>query len=165
MAALSLVCLCVSIAAAFFMKLNTGLIALAMALLLGRFAGIADKWLIASFNNSLFIMLLGVMYLFCIAQNNKTLELLAKKTINLCGKRINLIPWILFVMAAVFAAIGPGPVSVSPLFAVLIMALANETKIEPIKLLPFGALGGFAGGLTPITPSGIVAVSVSEKTE
>lgn len=163
MAALSLVCLCVSISAAFFMKLNTGLISLAMALLLGRFAGITDKWLIASFNNSLFIMLLGVMYLFCIAQNNKTLELLAKKTINLCGEKINLIPWILFIMAAVFSAIGPGPISVGALLAVLIMALAQETKIEPIRLIPFGSLGAFAGGLTPITPSGIVAISVSEK--
>ena len=163
MAALSLVCLCVSIFEAFFMKLNTGLISLAMALLLGRFAGITDKWLIASFNNSLFIMLLGVMYLFCIAQNNKTLELLAKKTINLCGEKINLIPWILFIMAAVFSAIGPGPISVGALLAVLIMALAQETKIEPIRLIPFGSLGAFAGGLTPITPSGIVAISVSEK--
>jgi di/tricarboxylate transporter len=39
------------------------------------------------------------------------------------------------------------------------VALAKETGVHPIKLLPFATLGAFAGGLSSITPSGIVAVT------
>lgn len=41
------------------------------------------------------------------------------------------------------------------------IALAIETKIDPIRFVLFGALGAFAGGLSPITPSGIVAINVA----
>ena len=40
----------------------------------------ADEEIIKGFNYSLFIMLLGVTYLFSLAQMNGCLELLAKKT-------------------------------------------------------------------------------------
>ena len=39
------------------------------------------------------------------------------------------------------------------------LALAKEADTHPIRLLPFGTLGSFAGGLSPITPSGIVAIT------
>lgn len=160
-ALLSLIILCLTIVAAFVLKVNTGLLSIAVALVLSRLAGISDKWLISSFNNSLFLMLLGVMFLFCIAQENKTLELLAKKALALCKGKIKLFPPILFIISTVISAVGPGPISVTALMAVLIVALAKETDTQPIKLLPFGALGAFAGGLSPITPSGIVANTVS----
>jgi hypothetical protein len=65
------------------------------------------------------------------------------------------------LISAVLSAIGPGPISVTALMSVLIVALATETGTHPVKLLPFGALGAFAGGLSPISPSGIVANSVA----
>ncbi len=65
---------------AFVCKVNTGLLAIAASLILARCAGITDKALLSMFDSKMFIMLLGVMYLFCIAQENKTLDLLAKKS-------------------------------------------------------------------------------------
>ncbi len=158
---ISLIVLCLAIVAAFIFKVNSGLVAMAAALVLGRCAGVSDSWLISAFNNSLFIMLLGVMYLFCIAQDNKTLDLLAKKVLALCKGKVKLFPILLFLISAVLSAIGPGLISVTALMAVLIVALARQTDTNPIKLLPFGTLGSFAGGLSPITPSGIVAIGVS----
>lgn len=108
-------------------------------------------------------MLLGVMYLFCLAQDNKTLDLLAKKVIALCKGKVKLFPLILFLIAAVLSCIGPGLISVTALMAVIVVALAKQTGTEPIRLLPFATLGAFAGGLSPITPSGIVAMSVAEQ--
>ena len=158
---LSLLVLVAAIAIAFICKVNTGLVAMALSLIVARIAGLSDKWLLNSFDSSLFLMLFGVMYLFCIAQENKTLELLAKKLLALCRGKLKLFPPLLFVISAVLAGIGPGPISVTALMSVLIVALANETGKNPITLLPFGALGAFAGGLSPITPSGIVANSVA----
>ena len=157
----SLIVLVAAIAAAFIFKANTGLVAMMAALILARCAGMTDKWLVNQFDSNLFIMLLGVMYLFCIAQENKTLDLLSRKVLALCKGKVKRFPLIMFLLAAVLSAIGPGLISVSALVAALSVALAKQSGIEPIKLLPFGTLGAFAGGLSPITPSGIVAIGVS----
>ena len=157
----SLIVLVAAIAAAFIFKANTGLVAMTAALILARCAGITDKWLVKQFDSNLFIMLLGVMYLFSIAQENKTLDLLSRKVLALCKGKVKLFPLIMFLLAAVLSAIGPGLISVSALVAALSVALAKQSGINPIKLLPFGTLGAFAGGLSPITPSGIVAIGVA----
>ena len=157
----SLIVLVAAIAAAFIFKANTGLVAMTAALILGRCTGITDKWLVQQFDSNLFIMLLGVMYLFSIAQENKTLDLLSKKVLALCKGKVKLFPLIMFLLAAVLSAIGPGLISVSALVAALSVALAKQSGINPIKLLPFGTLGAFAGGLSPITPSGLVAIDVA----
>lgn len=161
MALISLLVLVAAIALAFVCKVNTGLVAITASLILGRVAGLTDKWILNAFDSSLFLMLLGVMYLFCIAQENKTLELLSKKILGLCKGNVKLFPPILFLLSAVISAVGPGLISVTALMAALIVALAKEAKVSPIKLLPFGTLGSFAGGLSPITPSGIVAINTA----
>ena len=162
-AILSLVFLAAAIAIGTLMNKNPGGSSIALSLILARIAGISDKTVIGYFNNSLFIMLLGIMFLFCIAQNNRTLELLARKAILLCKGKVKLIPIVLFVLGAVISAIGPGLISTTALMSVLGMALAIEIGVEPISFLLFGAVGSFAGGLSPITPSGIVAIEVAER--
>ena len=163
MAYLSLIFLAAAIAIGCVLKKNTGVVSIALALILARIAGVSDKTVIGYFNSSLFIMLLGIMFLFCIAQNNRTLELLARKAIILCKGKVKLIPIVLFVLGAVISAIGPGLISTTALMSVLAMALAVEVGVDPTGFLLFGSLGAFAGGLSPITPSGIVAIEIAEK--
>lgn len=62
MALLSLVFLLLAIMLGFIRKMNTGLLCIAFALLLGRMAGISDAEIIKGFNASLFLMLLGVLH-------------------------------------------------------------------------------------------------------
>ena len=154
----SLIVFVAVIVLAFVCKVNTGLLAILASLVLARIAGITDKALLGMFDSKMFIMLLGVMYIFCIAQENGTLELLAKKILRLCAGKPKLFPPILFLLSAVLSAIGPGLISVTALMASLVVALAKQTKVHPLKLMPFATLGSFAGGLSPITPSGIVAI-------
>ena len=154
----SLIVFVAVIVLAFLLKTNTGLVAIAASLILARIAGIPDKTLLGMFDSKMFLMLLGVMYIFCIAQENGTLELLAKKILRMCGGKTKLFPLILFVLAAVLSAIGPGLISVTALMAAMTVALAKQVRVHPIRLLPFATLGSFAGGLSPITPSGIVAI-------
>ncbi len=159
---LSLVFLAVAIAIGCIFKKNTGIVSIALALILARIAGVPDKFLLNAFDSSLFIKLLGVMFLFCVAQNNQTLEIIAKKAILLCRGKVKLIPIVLFFFSAIISFIGPGLISATALVSVLAIALAIEADVEPIKFLFFGGLGAFAGGLSPITPSGIVAITISE---
>ena len=158
---ISLLVLCATLAIAFIFKLNSGLVSIAVSLILSLIVGVPEKSLISSFNNSLFLMLLGVMYLFSIAQENKTLELLSKRIFDLCKGNTKALPVVIFLVAAVISSLGPGLISVTALVSVLIVALAKEINTPAIRLIPFGLLGAFAGGLSPIAPTGIVAINVS----
>ncbi len=160
---ISLIVLVAVIAAAFIFKVNTGLAAILASLVLVHAAAMPEKFIISAFDSKMFLMLFGVMYLFCIAQENKTLDVLARKVIALCKGKVKLFPVIVFLLAAVLSAIGPGLISVTALMAAIIVALAKQTGCSPISLLPFGTLGSFAGGLSPITPSGIVAITKAEE--
>ncbi len=158
---ISFVFLAAAIAIGCLLKKNMGAVSIGLALILGRIFGVSDSAIIKSFNSSLFIMLLGVMFLFSIAQNNRTLELLARRAVVLCRGKVQLIPIVLFVFSAIVSALGPGLISTTALVAPLAIALAVETDVDPIRFVLFGALGAFAGGLSPITPSGIVAITVA----
>lgn len=160
MALLSLVFLLIAIFLGFFRKMNTGLLSIAFALVLGRLAGIADAEIIKGFNASLFLMLLGVTYLFSLAQLNGTLDLLAQKVIALAGKRIYLIPIIIYVFSTILAAIGPGTVPTMAIMMVFSMALAAEMKISPVLLATLTALGATGGGVSPLAATGIIGINL-----
>lgn len=160
---LSLILFCATLAVSLVFKLNCGLVAIVVSLVLSWVAGIPEKFILSAFDSKMFLMLFGVMYLFSIAQENKTLELLSKKTFALCRGNAKLLPIVVFLVATVIAAIGPGPISVSALIAVLVVPLAREVNVPFLHLASFGLLGSFAGGLTPITPSGLVAVNKAEE--
>ena len=162
---IALVFLAAAIAIGCIFNKNMGVISIALAFVLARIFGITDKFVINSFGNSLFIMLLGVMLLFSIAQNNRTLELLARRAVVLCRGKVQLIPIVLFVFSAVVSALGPGLISTTALVASLAIALAIETNVDPMRFVLFGAVGAFAGGLSPITPSGIVAIEKAAESD
>lgn len=153
---LSLLFLLLAIGLGFFRKMNTGLVAIGLALIIGRMGGISDKVIVAGFSGKLFVMLLGVMYLFSISQVNGTLELVARRAVALAGKRTNLIPIIIYFLAAFLSGIGPGTIPVMALMAVFTMALAAEMKVSPLLLATMGLLGAMGGGLSPIAPTGII---------
>jgi di/tricarboxylate transporter len=150
---LSLIFLLIAIALGFFKKMNTGLVAIGLALVIGRIGGIGDKAIVGGFSGKLFVMLLGVTYLFSMAQVNGILELFARKVVALAGKRTNLIPIVIYLLATFLSAIGPGTIPVMALMAVFTMALAAEMKVSPLLLAPMGLLGAMAGGISPIAPN------------
>lgn len=161
LAVISLLFLLAAIACGYFLKMNTGLVAIALALIIGTIGGMSNAKIIAGFSGSLFMMLLGVSYLFSVANQNGTLELIARKVVALAGSHTNLIPIIVFFLAAVLAGIGPGTVPVMALMAVFTMALAAEMKINPVMLAAMGLLGAQAGGLTPMAPTGILGAQLA----
>ena len=160
MALLSLGFLLLAIMLGFIRKMNTGLLCIAFALLLGRMAGISDAEIIKGFNASLFLKLLGVTYLFSLAQINGSLDLLAQKVISLAGKRVYLIPIIIYVFSIILAALGPGSVPTMAIMMVFSMSLAAEMKISPVLLSTLTVLGACAGGLSPLAATGIIGANL-----
>ena len=159
MALLSLLFLLLAIFLGFVRKMNTGLLCIAFALVLGRMSGVSDAVIMKGFNSSLFIMLLGVTYLFSMAQINGSLDLLAQKVIALAGRRVYLIPIIIYVFSIVLAALGPGSVPTMAIMMVFSMSLAAEMKISPVLLSTLTVLGSCAGGLSPLAATGIIGAN------
>ena len=159
----SLIGLVVAIGLGSFRKLNTGLVAIAFAVILGKSAGFSDGAIINGWNTQLFIMLLGVTFLFSLAQANGTLELFARKVVALAGKRTALIPITIYFLCVFLSAIGPGTIPVMALMAPIGMALASELEISPILIAPIGILGACAGGISPIAPTGVIGITLAAK--
>lgn len=160
MAMLSLFFLLVAISLGFARHMNTGLLAIAFSLVVGRMAGLSDKAIISGFNYSLFLMLLGVSYLFGLAQANGCLELLAKKMVARAGKHTWLIPILIYTFSAVLSAIGPGTVPTMAIMMVFSMALAAEMKINPALLSALSVLGAAGGGVSPLAATGIIGLNL-----
>ena len=158
---ISLIMLVVAIILGFSRKLNVGLLCIAFAVVLGPLAGFKDAAVIAGWSTSLFMMLLGVTFLFSIAQTNGTLELFARKVVALVGNQTKLIPVAIFLMTTFLAAIGPGTIPVMALTMPISMALAAETGITPLLLAPITVLGSAAGGISPIAPTGIIGITLA----
>lgn len=158
---LTLVILVFVIALGAIRKLHVGVLAIAVAVPLGRYAGIPDGQIISGWNTPLSVMLMGVTFLFGIAQTNGTLELFARKTLAMAGKRAWAIPIVIFFLGAFLASIGPGTVPVMTFLVPLGVILAVEMGISPLMMGSITILGCAGGGLTPIAPTGIIGLSLA----
>ena len=160
MALASLAALGLAIFLGFVKKMNTGLLCTALALLVGRLAGISDDEIIRGFNYSLFLMLLGVTYLFGLAEINGTLALLSKKIVALSGRRTYLVPIVMYFFATILSALGPGTIPTAAIMMVFGMTLAKEMNINPAMLGAIIFLGAAGGGMSPLAATGIIGLNL-----
>ncbi|MFR6111694.1 MAG: SLC13 family permease [Dialister invisus] len=110
-----------------------------------------------------FLMLLGVTYLFGLAEWNGTLKLLTKKITVLAGKRTYLIPVVMYLFATVLSALGPGTIPTTAIMMVFGMTLAVEMKINPAMLAAIIFLGAAGGGMSPLAATGIIGLNLCEE--
>ncbi|MBB6217710.1 Na+/H+ antiporter NhaD/arsenite permease-like protein [Anaerosolibacter carboniphilus] len=178
-AIISLLALVIAIYIGFKRGINTGLVSITGAYILGFFVlemneklgkeiPLSDPTgkfttLVSGWPNSLFFILLGVTLLFGIAKVNGTLVLIARKSARLAGGNKKLIPIIFFILATVIAAIGPGNIAVCALLLPIAMSVAHEEKIGALLMAGMVIAGSNAGGLSPLAPTGIIGVTLSEK--
>ena len=162
-ATISLIFLLLTIVIGVKTKQNVGLIAMMMAYILCHLSGTPEANMIKGFNSGLFLMLLGVMILFGVAQVNGTMELIAKKIVALTGSRTNLIPFVIYFVSILISSIGPGAVAGLILMSVFSMSLAKEMKVSPILLAAMGFFGTNVGGVCPIAVNGIIIDTLAQE--
>lgn len=148
---------------AFFRKNNIGVLALAAGVIAVRIFGLTDNDLIGSVSVSLFTTLVGITLLFSIITNTGALDLLARKIVALAGKRIWMIPILVFLAGFAIVAVGPGGVPALAIIPPLAVAIAVEVGYNPLMLALIGISGMSCGRFSPITPeSSIIINAVSE---
>jgi Na+/H+ antiporter NhaD/arsenite permease-like protein len=156
----SLLALLVAIALSFSARVNVGVAALALAFLLGlALPGLRPEGVAAAFPSSLFLTLLGVTLLFAATEANGTLARVAARAVRLARGDARVVPWLLFAVAFVVSAVGPGAVPSVALVAPLAAKVAARMGLSPFIGALFVANGANAGNLSPLSAVGIIANS------
>jgi len=144
--------------------INVGLVALALALIVGvLLGGMTPNAVLAGFPVDLFITLIGVTLLFAIADVNGTLERLTARAVRLCRGHAGILPIMFFVLGFAIATIGAGATPASALLAPPAMAVAARARVPPLLMAIMTGNGTLAGTLSPFAPTGIVAHGVMQR--
>ena len=160
---ISLILLLVAIAVGFVRKANVGIVAIGFAMILTLLFPdqITAKQVVSGFGTSLFVQMVGVTYLFAIINSNGTLELFAKKVVNLVPAK--LIPVVMFIIGMVLSAAGPGSIPCLAIIPVIAIPLSISAGINPIMTAIIGDMGAMAGRMSPLTPEAAVVSSLMEE--
>lgn len=161
-ATIALLSLVVTIAIGYFFDVNTGLLGMAMAFIVGQFVvGLAAKEIIGGFPTSTFVTLLAMTFLFSIAKENGTMETIALKIIGVVKGKSKLLPFVFFVITGVLAAVGAGPIVAPALLFPIATSVGKKEGISDIIMIIAVTTGGLCGGLTPFGPTGIIASNLA----
>lgn len=134
------------------LPINMGVLAFVGAFLVGTLvAGQTTSTIIAGFPGGLFLTLVGITFLFAIAQNNGTIDWLVRLAVRAVRGRIAAIPWIMFGISAVLTSVGavsPGAVAI---IAPVALGFALKYSISPLLMGLMVIHGAQAGGFSPIS--------------
>jgi di/tricarboxylate transporter len=138
-------------------SLNVGVLAMAMAWILGVYFGnMPINTILAGFPTPLFLTLVGMTLLFSLAQVNGTLDRLAHHAVRSCRGNRGMIPIIFFLLAFALASMGPGNIATAALIAPMAMATASRVGIPLFLMSIMVGNGANAGSLSPFAPTGII---------
>ncbi|MBC9205886.1 hypothetical protein IBL26_03485 [Roseomonas aerophila] len=146
------------------LPINMGALAFALAFLIGTFVvGMGANAILAGFPGDLFVTLVGITYLFAIAQKNGTIDLLVHWAVRGVGGRIALIPWVMFCVAAVLTAIGAVSPAAVAIIAPIALRFARHYKIDALMMGLLVIHGAQGGGFSPISIYGGITNQIVER--
>src|SRR3954452_8977524 len=145
------------------LPINMGALAFVAAWLVGMYSlGLPEKEIIAGISGDLVLTLVGVTYLFAIAKNNGTVDLIVRSAVRAVGGRVALIPWVMFVVTAVLTAIGAASPAACAIIGPIALGFAGRYRISPLMMGMLVVHGAQAGGFSPISIYGTITNSVME---
>ena len=145
------------------LPLNMGVLGIVAAFVLGAALGVSEDDIVAGFPGDLFVILVGVTYLFAIASNNGTVNWLIHAAVRAVGGRAAAIPWVFFFVTAILTASGavvPGAVAI---IAPIGLGFAVAYGINPVLMGLMIINGATAGGFSPISVFGSIVNGVVER--
>jgi di/tricarboxylate transporter len=160
---LMLVVLVVMFIAATKWPINIGIMGLVGAFIFGSFVfGMDDKEILEEFPASIVLTIVGVTFFFSIAQRNGTIKILVDMAIRAAHGRINVVPWIFFVVASLLTALGTFSPAAVALLAPAAMGFCAATGYSGVAMGAMVINGAHAGGFSPISVSGNIVRDIAE---
>jgi Na+/H+ antiporter NhaD/arsenite permease-like protein len=143
------------------LPINMGALAYVAAWLVGMYAlDLDEKEILAGISADLVLTLIGVTYLFAIARQNGTVDLIVRTAVRAVGGRVGLIPWVMFGVTAVITAIGAASPAACAIIGPIALGFAGRYGISPLMMGMFVVHGAQAGGFSPISIYGTITNSV-----
>ena len=125
------VAIAVSIALGYKTKINTGFFAIVFAYFIGCFAmGMKTKEIISAWPIGIMFVILAVSLFYNFALVNGTLEKMARYLLYSCRKFPGMLPFALFFVALVLAAVGAGFFTVLAFMAPVTLMICEEAKMD-----------------------------------
>ena len=160
----TILALVVIFAIATFLPINMGGLAFVAAFLVGTLSvGLSTDDILGGFPSELVLTLIGVTYLFAIAQNNGTVDLLVRGAVKLVGGHVAAIPWIMFFVTAVLTAIGALSPAAVAIIAPIALTFAARHGISPLLMGMMVIHGAQGGGFSPISVYGVTVNDIVEE--
>ena len=146
------------------LPINMGALAYVAAWLVGMYAlDLDEKEILAGVSGDLILTLIGVTYLFAIAKNNGTVDLIVSSAVKAVGGRVALIPWVMFFVTALLTAIGAASPAACAIIGPIALGFAGRYRINPLMMGMMVVHGAQAGGFSPISIYGTITNSVMEE--
>ena len=146
------------------LPVNMGALAFVGAFLIGTFmAAMPAKTILAGFPADLFLTLVGITYLFAVAQNNGTVDWLVRMAVRAVGGRIAAIPWIMFGISAVLTSVGAVSPAAVAIIAPIALGFAARYNINPLMMGLMVVHGAQGGGFSPISIYGGITNKIVSK--
>ena len=168
-ALIMLVVIAAVIIVGFLVNVNTGLLAMAAAYIVGSFLlGIKPTAIQAYWPVKIFFVLFSVSFFYNYATNNGSLEKLANLILYKFGKNAKLFPFVLFFAGWVMCAAGAGSYSIIALLAPIGFILGKRVHISKLLIamsIYYGAVGAcaFPTCSTGATQTAVIAASGYEE--
>ncbi len=124
-----------------------------------------DDAVFSFFPGDLFVVLVGVTYLFAIAKNNGTVDWLVHAAVKASGGRLVAIPWAMFAVTGALTAIGGVVPAVVAIIAPVGMSFARRYGINPVLMGLFIINGATAGGFSPLSVFGVITNTVVDQND
>jgi di/tricarboxylate transporter len=149
---ISIYALCAMFVVATIWPVNMGVLAFVGAFLVGTLvAGMPTRDIIAGFPGGLFLTLVGITYLFAIAQNNGTIDWLVRLAVRAVRGRIAAIPWIMFGITGALTAVGAVSPAAVAIVAPIALGFAAKYGINQLLMGLLVIHGAQGGGFSPIS--------------
>src|SRR6478609_3789218 len=148
------------------LPINMGALAYVAAWFVGMYSlDLDEKEIIAGVSGDLILTLIGVTYLFAIARNNGTVDLIVRTAVRAVGGRVALIPWVMFAVTAVLTGIGAVSPAACAIIGPIALGFAGRYGISPLMMGMFVVHGAQAGGFSPISIYGVITNSVMREND
>ncbi len=145
-------------------SVNMGALAFAAAFGVGTLVADLDAdGIFAGFPGDLFVVLVGVTYLFSIARANGTTDWLVHAAVRLVRGRVALIPWVMFALTGALTAIGAVSPAAVAIVAPIALSFATRYSISPLLMGTMVVHGAQAGGFSPISIYGSIVNGIVER--
>ncbi len=161
MAILALIALVLTIVVGTWKKINIGIMGIIAACILSLIAKISIRELASGFGSQLFLRLLALQLMVCIAQSNGTMSVLANKIIDVgCRRSVRMFPIVMYILLVACTVCG---LNVTLLVPPFLLAIAFEMKLDPMKFFFPYAMALMAVATSPLNLSGANLMSYAEE--